>query len=116
MIRDEERLEHAARIGESLRVSLRTLADRHPSIADVRGFGLIAGVELRDASERLDAQRVTEWVADDLREQAVLVGRTGPDNTVLKIRPPLLFDEPHVSVLEDALDATLSRFEDTSRR
>ena len=112
VIRDEERLAHAARIGESLRVSLRSLADRHPSIADVRGFGLIAGVELRDASERLDAQRLTEWVADDLREQAVLVGRTGPDNTVLKIRPPLPFDEAHVSLLETALDATLRRFED----
>lgn len=113
VIRDEERLEHAARIGESLRASLRTLADRHPSIADVRGFGLIAGVELRDASGRLDAQRLTEWVADDLREQAVLVGTTGLNNTVLKIRPPLLFDESHVSLLENALDATLRRFEDS---
>jgi len=37
----------------------------------------------------------------------VLVGRTGPRDDVLKIRPPLVFAEPHVELLMGALDASL---------
>ena len=79
------------------------------SIKEVRGIGLLAGVELIDPSGRVEADRVTERVADDLRDQGVLIGRTGPSNAVLKIRPPLVFDEPHVILLVDSLDRSLGR-------
>jgi 4-aminobutyrate aminotransferase-like enzyme len=43
-----------------------------------------------------------------MRERGVLIGRTGPNEDVLKIRPPLVFDDEHVAVLVAALDASLA--------
>jgi 4-aminobutyrate aminotransferase-like enzyme len=42
-----------------------------------------------------------------MRRRGVLIGRTGPDEDVLKIRPPLVFDHEHVAVLVAALDEAL---------
>jgi 4-aminobutyrate aminotransferase-like enzyme len=45
-----------------------------------------------------------------MRRRGVLIGRTGPAEDVLKIRPPLVFDEEHVALLVAALaDALESR-------
>ena len=109
VIRDEQRLDHAARVGAALRASLRELAESHPAIREIRGHGLLAGVELADPSGRTGGEPFVRSVVDDLREQGVLVGRTGPQNTVLKIRPPLVFDHDHVARVSEALDASLHR-------
>jgi len=47
-------------------------------------------------------------VRDDLRHRGVLVGTTGRDGNILKIRPPLAFTAAHVPVLVDALAAALA--------
>lgn len=60
----------------------------------------MVGVEL--ASAELAAATV-----DRLREAGVLVGRTGPRDDILKIRPPLVFGDEHVGVLVDALERAL---------
>jgi 4-aminobutyrate aminotransferase-like enzyme len=43
-----------------------------------------------------------------MRERGVLIGRTGPNEDALKIRPPLVFGDEHVDVLVAALDASLA--------
>jgi 4-aminobutyrate aminotransferase-like enzyme/Ser/Thr protein kinase RdoA (MazF antagonist) len=98
VIEDERLVAHAGRVGEDLRTRIRALG--HPSIRDVRGAGLLTGVEL-DEPQRARA------VVDRLRREGVLIGRTGPRDETLKIRPPLVFDESHVSVLLDALERSL---------
>jgi 4-aminobutyrate aminotransferase-like enzyme len=42
-----------------------------------------------------------------MRERGVLIGRTGPHDDVLKIRPPLVFDEENAAVLLAALEQSL---------
>jgi 4-aminobutyrate aminotransferase-like enzyme len=42
-----------------------------------------------------------------MRDAGVLIGLDGPNSNVLKIRPPLAFDETHAEQLADALDAAL---------
>jgi len=42
-----------------------------------------------------------------LRENRVLIGVTGPDENVLKIRPPLVFEEAHADILLEAMKAAL---------
>jgi 4-aminobutyrate aminotransferase-like enzyme len=102
VIEDERLVSHAARVGQLLRARLDELRDRHASIVDVRGIGLLLGVELSDPEQ---ARRVV----DSMREAGVLIGRTGQQNNVLKIRPPLVFSDEHVEVLVRALDAALAR-------
>ena len=91
VIEDERLVEHVARVGEQLLTALRELP-----VVEVRGRGLLVGVQL--SSAELAARTV-----DRLREAGILIGRTGPRGDVLKIRPPLVFREEHVALLVDGL-------------
>jgi 4-aminobutyrate aminotransferase-like enzyme/Ser/Thr protein kinase RdoA (MazF antagonist) len=99
VIEDERIVAHAARVGGKLIAALQTFASS--DIVAVRGHGLLVGVELTDAD--LAAQ-----VVDRLRGNGILIGRTGPDENVLKIRPPLVFDEEHAEILVRGLRDALS--------
>jgi 4-aminobutyrate aminotransferase-like enzyme len=108
VIEEEELVAHAAAIGEELRAALRDLAARHPVIADVRGRGLMTGVELADPATGAPATDLARDVRDELRERGVLIGTTRREKNVLKIRPPLAItaDEARiiVSTLGEVLD------------
>jgi 4-aminobutyrate aminotransferase-like enzyme/Ser/Thr protein kinase RdoA (MazF antagonist) len=100
--------ERAARVGAQLRSQIEKLARRHPLIGDVRGAGLFIGVELvRDRSTLEPATEETAAIVNRMRDLGVLVGIDGPHANVLKIRPPLVFDESHARQLTDALDRAL---------
>ncbi len=98
----------AARVGAILRSQIEKLAEQHPLIGDVRGAGLFIGVELvRDHSTLEPAAKETTAVVNRMRELGVLVGTDGPSGNVLKIRPPLVFDENHAQQFTDTLDRAL---------
>ena len=107
VIEDERLVEHAGRVGPSLRAAIRELAAAHPSIGDVRGTGLLTGVELvRDGTAQPDDTLASD-VKNGMRARGVLIGSTGPHDNVLKVRPPLVFGDEHIPVVVEALDATL---------
>jgi 4-aminobutyrate aminotransferase-like enzyme/Ser/Thr protein kinase RdoA (MazF antagonist) len=110
VIADEQLIERAGGVGPALRAALASLQASHPEIGDVRGMGMLTGVELvhdRDGTRR--DPELTNAVANDMRERGVLVGTTGRHGNVLKIRPPLAFGEEHIDLVVGALDAALSR-------
>ncbi len=83
-----------ARVGDHLERGLRTLAAKHPVIREVRGAGLIWGLELtRDA-----APVIQEGLA-----QGVIVNRTA--ETVVRLLPPLVITEPEIDEALGRLDA-----------
>jgi 4-aminobutyrate aminotransferase-like enzyme len=98
VIEDERLIAHARRVGGSLLAALRDLPSQR--VVEVRGRGLLVGVQL--TSPELAAR-----VVDSLREGGILIGRTGPRDDVLKIRPPLVFGEEHAAMLVDALRGRL---------
>jgi 4-aminobutyrate aminotransferase-like enzyme/aminoglycoside phosphotransferase (APT) family kinase protein len=98
VLEDERLPERGAGVGERLRTSLESLGKA--DIVEVRGSGLLAGVQLAD--EGLAAKAV-----DELREHGILVGLTGPNGDVLKIRPPLVFTDEHAELLVTAVDRIL---------
>ena len=85
-------------VGSYLRQGLVTLAGRHPLIGDVRGEGLLLGVELVD-EERVPAAGRAREVTEAMRERGILLSTTGPAGNVLKIRPPLVFQHEHADLL-----------------
>ena len=99
VIRDERLLEQAARVGASLRAALEGLGGA-ASVVDVRGRGLLVGVELSSAAE-------AERLVNALREDGILIGRTGRRENVLKIRPPLVFRDTHADLLVSTLQRHL---------
>jgi 4-aminobutyrate aminotransferase-like enzyme len=101
-----ERLpEQADRVGDYLRQGLRELATKYPVIADVRGPGMFVGVEVA-ASEGSPAD-LAHRIQNEMRNRRVLIGRTGPQGNVLKIRPPLVFAEKHANQLLETLGNVL---------
>jgi 4-aminobutyrate aminotransferase-like enzyme len=112
VIEDERLVEHAARVGSRLASSLDALRASSPSIAEVRGRGLLVGVELATPEGKPDPQ-LAERVVNDLRDEGILIGRTGRHDNVLKIRPPLVFADEHADVLVEAVSGASAR--ETSR-
>jgi 4-aminobutyrate aminotransferase-like enzyme len=99
VIDDERIIPHTRRVEQLLRERLERLRRDHPPIVDVRGLGLLIGVEL-------DGQERTKAAMNAMRDAGVLVGRTGPRNDVLKIRPPLVFGTEEADVLIAALSGS----------
>jgi 4-aminobutyrate aminotransferase-like enzyme len=99
VIEDERLVENAVRVGARL---VRSLEDRTASrIVDVRGRGLLVGVEL-------ESPDLAERVVDQLRDDGILIGRTGRQANVLKIQPPLVFADKHADVLVVAVGRALA--------
>jgi 4-aminobutyrate aminotransferase-like enzyme/Ser/Thr protein kinase RdoA (MazF antagonist) len=86
VIEDERLVANSARVGAHLLDELRRLS------LEVRGRGLLVGVQMSGPEAAARA-------VDRLREAGILIGRTGPRGDVLKIRPPLVFSEEHVRLL-----------------
>jgi 4-aminobutyrate aminotransferase-like enzyme len=101
VIDDERIIPHVKRVGALLRERLEELRARYPALVDVRGLGLLVGVELDDPG-------LAARVVESMRGAGVLIGRTGPRGDVLKIRPPLIFEPVHVDLLVAALAAALA--------
>ena len=109
VIEDEQLLANAMETGEYLRQGLRAVAQRHPMIGDVRGIGMIAGVELvRDRATQEPAKQETKRVINAMKEKGVLVGREGYFGNVLKIRPPMVFKHDNADFLIAALDEAVA--------
>jgi 4-aminobutyrate aminotransferase-like enzyme len=108
VIENENLMANAYKIGNYLRDGIRALMDRHPLIGDVRGRGLVVGVELvKDREAKEPATEETDRMLDLMRDNGVLVGSEGPYGNVIKIRPSLVFRDAHADILIKALDRSL---------
>ncbi len=97
-IRNSHLLEHVEQVGEYFMDQLRGLKAKHPAIVDVRGKGLMIGVELE--SEELAKQVAAAMLAD-----RILINRTS--ETVLRFLPPYILERKHVDVAIAALGQIL---------
>jgi 4-aminobutyrate aminotransferase-like enzyme len=107
VIDDERLIAHAALVGARLQRALRDLQPHHPSVHAVRGRGLLIGVELV-AEDRAPDPALARRVVDALRDDGILIGRTGRDGNVLKIRPPLVFADEHADMTAATLASALT--------
>lgn len=109
-VMEDERLpEEAARKGDYLLERFRQLAERHELIGDVRGLGLMIGVELvTDRETRSPASRQSADVRRLCREAGVLIGVGGQAGNVLRIQPPLIISDEELDRALDAIDQALA--------
>ncbi|MGQ0608249.1 MAG: aminotransferase class III-fold pyridoxal phosphate-dependent enzyme [Chloroflexota bacterium] len=108
VIGEESLIANAARVGGWLRSALADLAMRHPPIGDVRGRGLMVGVELvNDRDGRQPARDLAVRIKDEMRERGVLIGTTGKAGNTLKIRPPLCLTDDEAWLIVETLDGAL---------
>jgi alanine-glyoxylate transaminase/(R)-3-amino-2-methylpropionate-pyruvate transaminase len=113
VIDDEGLQENSRVVGAHLRRGLDALQREHELVGDVRGMGLMLGMELvRDRSTREPAKSETLEVLEQAREMGVLVGKGGIDGSVIRIKPPMCITKADadyaVDVLHRALQAATS--------
>ena len=108
---DEDGLQENCRVlGARFKAGLEKLQASHAIIGDVRGMGLMLGVELvRDRASKEPAKQQTLDLLEALRELSILVGKGGLDSNVLRIKPPMCLTAADVDYALDALDIALTQ-------
>jgi alanine-glyoxylate transaminase/(R)-3-amino-2-methylpropionate-pyruvate transaminase len=106
---DEEGIQENARVvGARLKNGLLRLQRSHRLIGDVRGLGLMLGVELvRDRATKEPAKSEAIDVLEAAREAGLLVGKGGIDGNTLRIKPPMCITAADVDFAIDVLDVIL---------
>jgi len=99
-IKQERLLEHINEVGEFFHTELSTLATRHDCIIDVRGLGLMLGLELNSAE-------LATQVTAQMMERRIILNRTS--ETVLRFLPPYLLERKHVETAITTLDEILKQ-------
>ena len=118
ILKDEHLVEASRDKGELLRKELATALDDHPAVGDVRGLGLMVGVELvRDRATREPfprTERLTERVVAAARERGLLLYSStgcadGTDGDLVMFGPPFVISELQVTeavrIAAEAIDA-----------
>ena len=106
---DEDGLQENSRVlGKKLKSGFNDLAKHHQLIGDVRGMGLMLGVELvRDRKTKEPAKKEALAVLEAAREMGVLVGKGGLDGNVLRIKPPMCITADDADFTLDVIDRAL---------
>ena len=122
---DEHLIDNAADVGDYLLERLRELQSRYPALVkDVRGQGMMVGLEFHDFSQTMpNVLRPVLGMLDEklkgslpgfigshlLRDHGVLVAFTEYNRNVIRLEPPLICGREHVDAFIQALDEVLSR-------
>ncbi|HEU5185620.1 MAG TPA: aspartate aminotransferase family protein [Gemmatimonadaceae bacterium] len=101
--------ENSRVVGGHLKAGLERLKRSHALIGDVRGMGLMLGVELvRDRATKEPAKSETLDMLEAAREAGVLIGKGGLDGNVLRIKPPMCITKDDADYALDVFDRSLS--------
>jgi 4-aminobutyrate aminotransferase-like enzyme len=109
VIEEEGLLENASAMGDRLRAGLEVLKEKHPLIGDVRGMGLMQGVELvTDRATKEPAAAATNRLMEETKRRGVLIGKGGLYGNTLRIAPCLNIGAADVDAFLTVLDESLA--------
>jgi len=96
---------HSAQMGALLREGLEELQAKYSIIGDVRGRGLMQGIELvSDRSTKEPAPKHTNALLETTRQVGLLIGKGGLYGNSLRIAPPLITKAEHIEEALEKLD------------
>ena len=97
-IKREKLQYNASEVGKFLKCELKKLAIEFPIIGDVRGQGLFLGIELVDNHLNPLPQQ-TAYLVNRMKDFGILMGIDGLDYNVIKIKPPMVFNNENAQEL-----------------
>ena len=96
VIEQEDLLARSAKLGEYLRRELKKMQEGCEAMGDVRGCGLFVGIDWISHKVKKTADRAGAVdVANRMKEKGFLLSNAGALGNVVKIRPPLVFEQEH---------------------
>jgi len=111
-IEEQNLLRNTEEVGAYLRGKLIDLQDKHPLIGEVRGRGLLVGIELvEDRKTKVPATAATAQLMEAARENRIMMGRGGIYGNVLRLSPPMNIGRADVDEFVVRLDASLIQVE-----
>jgi len=109
VIEEEKLIENADRAGSHFRHKLEELQQKHPLIGDVRGMGLMQGLELvKDPKTKEPAPAETNQFMERCRSNGLLIGKGGLYGNVIRLSPPLNISLNDVDEAVRLMDKSLS--------
>jgi 4-aminobutyrate aminotransferase len=109
LIEEERLMDNAQEVGDYFRQGLESLKEKHTMIGDVRGMGLMQGIELvKDRQTKEPATEATNLVMERARVNGLLVGKGGLYGNVIRMSPPLNISKADVDQALAALERSLA--------
>ena len=110
---DEENIQqNALEVGKHLKDALFDLQESHPLIGEVRGLGLMLGVELvRHRQTKEPANTEAADVMEQMKHRNVLIGKGGLFGNTLRIKPPMCITKDDADYIVAMLDEVLGEIE-----
>ncbi len=116
IINEEKLADNAVAMGQRLFDGLQQLMQRHRLIGDVRGRGLLLGMELvKDRKSKAYASAEAAALMDQCKDNGLLLGKGGLFGNVIRIAPPLSITAGQVDTMVDIIDRSLSELDQQGR-
>jgi len=110
VIEKENLQANAHKIGERILVGLRKLEQKHKIIGDVRGKGLMLGIEMvKDRQTKEPATAECAAVLETARDLGLLLGKGGLNGQTIRFAPPMCLTEADADFLLEVLDESFTR-------
>jgi len=105
---NENLVENSAKIGEYMKGELQKIAAKCPYLGDVRGMGLVMGLEfVKDKTTKEPAPQLIKPIIDKCAQSGLLVGSVGMYGNVLRVAPPLVITkelaDESLAIMENVL-------------
>jgi 4-aminobutyrate aminotransferase len=102
---------NALKLGNKLMNGLRHVGDENPVIGDVRGKGLMIGIELVEPGGDEPSARAAVRMMAETRKRGLLIGKGGLNGNVLRLAPPMTLTEPEA---DEALEILAESIAETN--
>jgi 4-aminobutyrate aminotransferase-like enzyme len=108
VIEGEKLMYRASSAGERFMKNLGEIQKRRPILGDVRGKGLMIGLEIVDPATQAPAADAAKKMEKSMLQRGVLISTTGVNANVLRITPPLVISDAQIDRACEAVDAALA--------
>jgi len=109
IVKNEKLVSSAKMVGKHLHKSLEEIKQKYPCVGDIRGGGLLLGIEIvNNKDDLIPDDKLASEIMFRLKLKQVLVGITGRDRNVLLFTPPMCFTIANSTRFSKCLDEVLS--------
>jgi alanine-glyoxylate transaminase/(R)-3-amino-2-methylpropionate-pyruvate transaminase len=110
VLEKENLAKNAHEVGNHLLAKLRKLGDKNPHVGEVRGMGLMVGVEMvKDKKSQEPAADIAVKLLDLTKDRGLLIGKGGLSGNILRIKPPLCITKKDADFMAEVLEESLAQ-------